>query len=296
MKTSVKADMVLLLVTLFWGISYILIDYSMTELSPFNLNALRFLIAFLAAVIAAFPKLRNVSRETLKYSALLGFILIFVYIGVAFGVKYTSVSNAGFLCSVTVVITPVLAFLFLKQKPERKLYLVLLMAFAGVALLCLTESLKPAVGDFFCLLCSFAYAVDLIVAEIAVRKENVDAFQVGVFQLVFCGVFQLILSFLFETPRLPSSPGVWVSVLVLAVFCTGLAFAGQVVAQKYTSASHVGVIFALEPVFAGVAAYFFAHEVLSGRAYFGAFLLLLSVIIMEVDFSGLKRRWGKTGT
>lgn len=69
MKTSVKADMVLLLVTLFWGISYILIDYSMTELSPFNLNALRFLIAFLAAVIATFPKLRNVSRETLKYSA-----------------------------------------------------------------------------------------------------------------------------------------------------------------------------------------------------------------------------------
>jgi drug/metabolite transporter (DMT)-like permease len=33
------------------------------------------------------------------------------------------------------------------------------------------------------------------------------------------------------------------SVLFLSIFCTGLAFIIQAVAQQYTSANHVGVIF-----------------------------------------------------
>ncbi|HWQ79029.1 MAG TPA: DMT family transporter [Anaerovoracaceae bacterium] len=295
MTKQMKADLMLLLVALFWGVSYWLMDISLAEVEPFTLNALRFLIAFFIAVVFAFPKLKSVNRATIKYSALIGFVLMIVYIGATFGVKYTLLSNAGFLCALTVVITPILAFIFLKQKPQKKLIVVVVMCLVGIALLSLNDELKPALGDLLCLIAAAAYAVDLLLTEIAVRGKEINAFQLGVFQLGFTGVFNLILSFFVETPALPHSKEAWASVLFLAVFCTGIAFIVQALAQQYTSASHVGVIFTLEPVFAGVVAYFLAGEVLAPRAYVGAALLITGLFVMELNAGAglqfLKRRF-----
>ena len=77
----------------------------------------------------------------------------------------------------------------------------------------------------------------------------------------------------------------WVPLLImviLALFCTGFAFMVQTVQQQYTSASHVGLIFTLEPLFSAVVAYFLADEVLSARGYVGAALMMSSLILMEV--------------
>ena len=288
MKTQAKADLMLLVVVLFWGISYLLIDISLTEVETFNLNALRFLIAFFIAAIAAFTKVRKPSVTTLKYAALLGFLLMLVYIGATYGVMYTSLSNAGFLCALTVVLTPVLGFFFKGQKPEKKLAIAVLLAFVGIALLSLNNQLKPALGDIFCIFAALAYAVHLLVTETAVASEKVNAFQLGVWQLGFAGIYQCIVSYAIETPHLPESPKVWASVLVLSVFCTGLAFIVQAVAQQYTSATHVGVIFSLEPVFSAIVAFAFAGEILTARAYVGAVILLTGLFVMEIDFKKKK--------
>ena len=277
--------MLLVLVTLFWGVSYLLVDIAFVEIEPFTLNFIRFFGAFVIAAAASFPKIRNVNKITLIYSALIGLILVFVYIGSTFGIMYTSLSNAGFLCALTCVFTPVLGFIFKKQVPDKKFLLVIIICFAGIALLSLDENLKPAPGDIICLLCAVSYAADLLVTETAVSKEEVNVFQLGVFQLGFTGIFCLIAALVLETPQLPHSPKVWGAVVFLAVFCTGIAFIAQTVAQQYTSASRVGIIFTLEPVFAAVTAYFFAGERLIPRAYAGAVLLLLSLFIMEADLT-----------
>lgn len=293
MTKQLKADLMLVLVTLFWGVSYLLLDISLTDVDPFTLNSLRFLIAFFAAVAVAFPKLKTVNKTTLKYSALIGVALLFVYIGATFGVRYTSLSNAGFLCALTVVITPILSFLVKHEKPEKKLIVTVVMCLIGIGLLTLNKDLKPALGDILCILCAFAYAVDLMITETAVQKEEVDAFQLGVFQLGFTGLYNLIFALFVEKPHFPSNSNIWSAVLVLAIFCTGIAFIVQAVAQRYTSASHVGVIFALEPVFAGIVAYFFAGEVLSVRAYLGAILLVSSLFVMEGDWEKAGKRLQK---
>lgn len=292
MNKQVRADMMLVLMTLCWGISYYLMDLCLLEMGPLNLNAFRFLGAFIIACIIAFPRLKSVNRTTLKYALYIGVSLVFAYMGATFGVMYTSLSNSGFLCALSVIFTPILAFFFKKQKPEKKLILVVIMCVIGIALLSLNEELKPALGDILCIMCAFAYTIMMLITETAVAKEEVDAFQLGVFQQGFTGMFMLILSFIFEEPCFPSSPAGWGAALFLAVFCTGVAFIVQSIAQQYTSASHVGVIFTLEPVFAGVVAFFFAGEVLLPRAYFGAALLILSLFIMEIDFKNLLKRDG----
>ena len=137
MKTQLKADLMLVIVTLGWGMSYYFIDICLKEMGTFTLNAFRFLGAFLAGRRACFPRLKHVNMVTLKYSLYIGIALVIVYIGATFGVKYTSLSNAGFLCALAVVFTPVLAFFVKKQKPGRKLMVVIVLCIIGIALMTL---------------------------------------------------------------------------------------------------------------------------------------------------------------
>lgn len=291
MSKQVKADLILVLVTMCWGVSYYLMDISLAELDPFTLNAHRFLGAFVIAGIFSWKKVLTVNRTTLKYSLLVGVALVFVYMGATFGVKYTSLSNSGFLCALTVIFTPIINRLVFRKRAGAKLTLVVIMCFVGIALMTLkddfsinTENLR---GDILCLMCAVAYAVDLILTERAVSHEEVDAYLLGVFQLGVTGILNFMLAFIFETPHFPETAGVWGSVIFLSVFCTGIAFVLQPVAQQYTTASHVGVIFTLEPVFAAIVALVFAHEVLSVKAYIGALLMLASIFVMEIDFKAL---------
>ena len=294
MSKQVRADGILILVTLCWGVSYLLMDISLEELDPFTLNAFRFLGAFAIAALVSFKKIRTVNKTTLKYSLLVGFALVFVYIGATFGVKYTSLSNSGFLCALTVVFTPILAWLFFKRAPGKKLTFVVILCFIGIALLTLGDdfsiNMEHLKGDMLCLMCAVAYAADLLLTEKAVSHEEVDAYNLGVFQLGVTGALNLIMALIVETPQAPQTMEVWSAVIFLSVFCTGVAFVLQPVAQQYTTASHVGVIFTLEPVFAAVVAYFFAGEILSFKAYLGAALMLASIFIMEIDFKTLKKK------
>lgn len=285
----------LLVVTMCWGISYFLMDLCLEELDPFTLNAYRFLGAFLIAAIISFNKVRRVNRQTLKYALFVGIALTVVYIGCTFGVKYTSQSNAGFLCAMTVIFTPIFAFFFKKTIPDKKLVLVLVMCLLGIGLMTMNDEFKMASGDILCLMCAVAYAADLLITETAVSREDVDAYQLGVYQLLFTGLFMLILSFIFEKPALPESGSCWFALVFLSVFCTGVAFIVQAVAQQYTTSTHVGVIFCLEPVFAGIVAFFLAHEVLLPRAYLGAFLMLAGLIVMEIDLPKIFSKGNEAG-
>jgi len=292
MTKQLKADLMLLLVTLGWGGSYYMIGISLESMGPFTLNSIRFLLAFIVAIILAFPKLKNVSKMTLKYSILLGTLLVFVFIGATFGVKYTTLSNAGFLCGLTVVFTPILSCIVYKKVPSKKLILVITMSLIGISLLTLKDNFsinyKNLKGDILAIMCAITYAVDLLLTEKAVSHEEVNPFQIGVFQIGVTGIINLILSFIFEAPSIPTEPKIVASVLFLSIFCTGMAFIVQAIAQQYTTASHVGVIFSLETVFAGTVAFVFAHEVLTAQSYIGAIIMITSIFIMEIDFNKIK--------
>ncbi len=281
MNKQRKADLLLVMVTAFWGVSYFLMDLTLTDLQPLNLNAIRFLGAFGLLAVAFFPKMRRITPATWKYSLIVGLFLTAVYICCTYGVLYTSISNAGFICALPVVTTPLLQFFFTGKKPGPRLGLCLLLCTVGLGLLTLDEGFRPALGDIICAGVALFYALDLIWTEKAVRREDVDPLQMGVLELGVVGVIMLVLSLMLEQPRLPSTPVIWGSAVFLTVFCTGFAFVVQTVQQQYTTASHVGLIFTLEPLFSAIVAYFLADEVLAPRGYVGAALMMSSLILME---------------
>lgn len=291
LSKQLKADAVLLLVTLSWGVSYLLVDYCMSVMGPLTVNALRFLIAALGIAAVSLPRLRGMTRETRRYALGVGALLAMAYVCVSEGLLYTSMSNAAFLCALPVVLTPVAGLVIYRSRPTRRLLLVLALAFSGVCLMTLTESLRLRAGDLLSFGCAAFYTGDLLLTERAVKRPRVDPFQLGVVHLLVAGVINLVFALLFERPlALPQSPSMWGALLFLAVFCTGIAFVAQPIAQQYTTSAHVGVIFALEPVFAGIAAFFIAGERLTARGYAGALLLLGAMAVMELPMPRRKEK------
>ena len=292
MSKQKKADLLLVLVTAFWGPSYYLTDLCLTQLPPLFLTAFRFLSAFVLLGLIFFPRIRRVNRITLKYSLLVGLALSGCYIFYGYAITRTSLSNAGFICALPVVFTPLLDLLFRGTRPKRKLLLALALCTVGLALMTLNEQFRPRSGDLLSLGVAVTYAADLLLTEEAVRHPDVDPLALGVCDLAVVGVLTLIMSLFIETPVLPRTPGVWAAALFLGIFCSGVAFVVQSVQQQYTSATHVGLIFTLEPVFSAAVAFFFAGERLLPRGYLGAALMLLSLVLMELDWprkkTGLK--------
>ena len=101
-KKAFYADMALVMVTMAWGMSNMLMDLCLEELEPMTLNAYRFLGAFVLIAAVMFKKMRNVNRETVKASAILSVLIFAVYALNTYGLQYTSVSNAGFLIAMSV--------------------------------------------------------------------------------------------------------------------------------------------------------------------------------------------------
>lgn len=272
----------LIIVTVFWGSSYLFMKMGLVVLQEFNLIALRFGIAFILAGIIYYRRILRADFKTVKYGFIMGTILFGVFAAVTFGVKQTSTSNAGFLVSLTVIFVPLLVAIFFRKLPEKRIVFGVALALIGIGLLTLTNKFNINSGDLLCILTALFYATHIIVTGKLTRA--VDSITLGILQLGFTAAWGLLFSIFLETPQLPSTSGSWISVLGLGIFCSAIGFIGQTAAQKYTTPTNTGLIFSLEPVFAAIIGNVFLDEILTPKGYLGATLVLLGVLTTQVDF------------
>ncbi|MGG3281586.1 DMT family transporter [Paenibacillus solani] len=276
-----KADLMILFITLCWGSSYLLMKIGLDTLGAFNLIALRFGLAFILAGAIFIRRLRQVNVKTIRYAMLLGFILFIMFTALTFGLKTTTTSNAGFLVSLTVVFVPLIHTFLFKKKLENKVIICIILALAGIALLTIQLPFRFRIGDLFCITAALCYALHINIVSTAAQK--VDTLNLGILQLGFTGLYAFVSSLLFETSLWPSTTNSWMAVLVLSILCTAVGFIFQTIAQKYTTATRTGLVFSLEPVFAALAGFWFAHEFMNINQYWGAALVFLSVILSSIN-------------
>ena len=281
MTRQAKADLMLMMITVFWGSSYVLTKVGLGTLGPFSLTALRFIIAFGVSAPVFGRNIIDADKKTYKYAFILAVILFAVFMSMTFGLEHTSASNAGFLVSLSVVFIPIISFLVLKQRIEKKAIVGVCLAVIGIALLTLDTRLQVNPGDILCLLCALLFAVHVVVTGIFTR--HVDSIALGVLQLGFVAVFAAAFSLAAERMTLPGDFRSWLVVLALSILCTAVGYIVQTTAQQHTTATHTGLILSLEPVFSAVFSYIILKEILAPRAYAGAAILLAGVLTAELD-------------
>jgi len=283
-----KADFLILMITLCWGSSYIFMKLGLNSIEEFNLIALRCGFAFLLSAALFHKSLRQTDLKTLKYAALLGLLLFGVFTGIMFGLKTTTTSNAGFLISLTVIFVPLIYVTVFKKKLKLSLVIGVCLAIIGIGFLTLNSELRIYPGDFLCIMGALLYAIHILITDSAAKTTN--TLNLGILQLGFAGAYGLFFSFLFETPKLPNTSEGWVAVLVLSIVCSAFGYVVQPLAQKYTTPIRTGLIFSLEPLFAALFGFVFINEILPFKGYIGAALVLLGVLVSGWHGSNKKQK------
>ncbi len=278
--TRSKANIIILLATIFWGTSYTLTKIGLGSFGVFNLIAIRFLVGF---GVAAFALRRHMvlKGKVLYYSAGLGALLFMAFTTMTLALKYTSASNVGFLVGSLVVIIPIISSLILREKIERRVVFASPAAFIGIALITMNEGVTMNRGDLLALLCAGLFALHIVFTGKLTKR--VDSLSLGVLQLGVVGGMSLPVALLSENFQLPSSVNLWLIVLFLSIMSTAFGYVAQTVAQQETSPEVTGVIISLEPLFSAVVAYIVLGEVMSIIGIIGGFILLGSILLVQLE-------------
>ena len=280
MQENHKYNICMFIATIFFGMTYVLTKICLNYSTELHIISFRFLIAFVISLIFLQKKIFPIKIKEILYSLILSVLLFMVFITMTIGVKYTTATNASFLISLSVIFIPFFSWIFNKEKPKKSIFIVLIIALIGIMLLTLDKNLEFHIGDILCLICSLLFSFHVLITERFVKNNN--PITLGVLQ--FGGV--ALLSFLVQYPiekfTLPKNEKFWISLMILSVFCTALAYIIQTVSQKKLSSTLIGLILSLEPIFSGIFGYFILNEYLSPQQYMGAFLLLISIIYVTV--------------
>jgi drug/metabolite transporter (DMT)-like permease len=283
MLTQKKANFIIVLVVLFWGLSYVLTRIGLDDLGVFNFLAIRMSLGFLIAALFCFKIFMKMNKETLAAGSVLGALLFSAVTIMNFGLLHTPLSNAVFLVSMTAVFVPLFSTIVYRKFPEKKIIVGTVGASIGILFLTLTGVTGFGFGDVLCIIAAALYATHIMASKKFVENKKINALNLGIVQLGFTALYATIGTFFFETPIIPGGSDIWLIILILAVFAIAFGCVAQVVAQKYTSASHVGLIFALEPVFGAIFAFVIYGDFLLPLQMIGAAFLFFSVIWVQLD-------------
>ncbi|KKM09044.1 hypothetical protein SY88_21410 [Clostridiales bacterium PH28_bin88] len=268
------------MVSAVWGLTFVSVKNAMAEVAPFSFNAVRFGLAFLFMLPFCRSSLNRLDRHLVGAGVLLGLFLFGGYSFQTVGLIYTSASNAGFITGLAVVFVPVLVAILSRRMPSRFVTLGVFSATAGLALLTLETGLDFNRGDLLVLLCAFSFAGHIfLVGRYSPRYHTVllVTVQIGTVSLASAAAAALT-----EPPLASFSTTVWAALLVTAIPATSLAFLVQNWAQKFTTPTHTALIFAMEPVFAALCAYWLLGERISRQDLLGAVLMLAGILLSEI--------------
>lgn len=287
MSNQGKANLLMVIVTMFWGLSYTFMVMGLETLAVYNVVALRCIIAFFAAGILFYKRMIKVDIKTLKYAAIQGLLLFIVFALSLFGLETTSVSNAGFILSLTVVLVPIFSSFIDKKLPSKAVSFAIVSTMIGITVLTVQQSFTFQTGDILVAIAALSYSIYLLLNGRFTR--SVESISYGIYQLGFAGLYALVLTLLFETPTLPNSTTSWIAILGLGIICSAFCFVGQTVAQQYTSATHTGLIFSLEPIFAAMFAMMFIGEGLTVKLLIGGSFILIGNLVAQLEHLHLLR-------
>jgi drug/metabolite transporter (DMT)-like permease len=279
------ADMLLLCVAISWGVTFLMVQDAIKDVPVYAFLFYRFFLATILMAFVAYRYIKFIDLKTIYSGVLLGIVLFFAYATQTFGLVYTKSSIVAFITGLYVVFVPILLFLFYKEKIRLMVAVGSVLAIVGLYLLTNGDKFSLGKGEFFTILCAIAFALHIIYTGIFSKKYNV--FLLVFIQLFTVSILSLIFSFVLEpvTFDIEFNSAFYKAVIITAIVATFLAFLIQTYMQKFTTATKTAIIFSIEPVSAACYSYLLINEILSPMQMFGAGLILIAMLLIEIRFN-----------
>ena len=271
------SDLLLLLVALVWGTSYGVAKQALVFYPVLGFLAVRFCLTFLILL----PQLRGEGRQAIRPGIPLGGVMLAIFLCETYGVLHTSASNAAFLISLCVVITPFVEWLMLDRRPDSRLLPAVLLSLFGTWLLSGGVDLQFNLGDGLMLLAALLRALLVCLTGRLTAHTQVPALALTAVQTGVIGLGCLLLGTLAlpgGLPPLPTAPAFWMGSLYLVLFATLFAFFVQNYALRRSSPTRVSLLMGSEPLFGALFAVLWLSEQLSLQAWVGGFLIVAATL------------------
>lgn len=301
-KKSLRSSAMLTLTALIWGVAFVAQSEGTNFVGGFTFNGCRFLIGGIVLIPCIFllrkvngeqwAKLSRAEQRRQRKTGIVGGICCGVVICLAsslqqFGIAYTTVGKAGFITALYIVIVPLLG-LFLKKKVGANIWISVVIAAAGMYLLCITEGFSIGKGDFLVFLCAIGFSLHILVIDYFSPKA--DGVVISCVQFFTAGIISCVLMFLFEKPTWDAVLSAWAPVLYAGVMSCGVAYTLQVVAQKHVEPTVASLIMSLESVFSVLAGWVLLGQVLTVKELIGCALVFGAIVLAQIPREMFKKK------
>ncbi len=289
-----KSSALLVLAALIWGTAFVAQSEGMKYVGGFTFIGVRYLLGglVLLPVLAVMRKYSPAAGDEVREKempeefgvGIRGGICCGLCLFVAtslqqFGIVYTTVGKSGFITTLYIVIVPILG-IFSHKKTGLGLWVSVILATAGMYLMCINEGFTIGRGDFLVFLCAIAFSFHILIIDYFSPRAN--GVLISCVQFFTVGVLGSILMLLMEKPEITEILAAWAPIGYAGVLSSGVAYTLQVVAQKKLQPTVASLIMCLESVFSLLAGWLILHERLSERELAGCALVFAAIILAQL--------------
>jgi drug/metabolite transporter (DMT)-like permease len=209
-------------------------------------------------------------------AALAGGLLAVGYVLQTYGLQRTSVSNAGFITGMYVVLTPLIALVLFRLRVGAAAWVGVALATVGLAMLAGVHG-GSASGDLLVLAAAAVYSLQIVLMERYAPRYDAVAFTLVEMVVAFLGLSVAAI----PSAAVPRGWTVWGALLVTGIFASALGFLVQTWAQRQTSATRTALVFTLEPVWAAIFGYWLAGDRLGALGWGGCAVIMAGIVLAE---------------
>ena len=286
MSKTRLAVLALLGVGFVWGAAFVLMKDAIVLQPYMDFLATRFTIAAIAMILLRPVVSLRFETGDIKYGALIGVVLAFGYITQTIGLDLTTAATSGFLTGLYVVFTPLIAWLFIRQKVSGKVALGVLFSIVGMGIFSgAATSTEFQVGQIWLVVCAVLYAVHILLLGHYGKTRN--SYRFAMLQIAFVALITWGFA-LVDGYQPPPNLEVWFAVLFTALLSTVMAFWIQTWAQTLLDPARVALLITSEVIFTALLAIGLGQEPLTLAIVVGGGMMLTAMLIVEWPRKGDK--------
>lgn len=272
-----RQEIVLLLITVLWGATFLIIRHALQFTGPLFFVGVRFTCAVAMMGILSFADLPRITGRELLAGFLIGLAVFGGYTLQTVGLQYITASKSAFITAAYVPAVPILQWFFFHRAPGIFMWAGVILTFMGLILLAGPDgvSVGYGFGEMVTILSALSVALEILLISFFARSVNTRRITVVQVAVVAIGAFALMPVVGENIP--PFSWTIVWSTCSLGV-ASGLIQYAMNWAQKSISPTRATLIYAGEPVWAGIFGRL-AGERLPHTALLGGMLVVLGVVI-----------------
>lgn len=273
------AVIALLFVGFVWGAAFVLMKDAIREQPYMDFLATRFTVAALAMLLLRPIVATKFQAGDVKYGAVAGVVLAFAYITQTIGLELTTAAMSGFLTGLYVVMTPLFAWLLLKQRISLKIALGAMLGAIGLGVLSgAAQSIEFQTGQLWLIVCAVLYAAHILI--LGKYGQGRDSYRFAMLQIAFVALVTWGFAVV-DGYQAPPNFGVWFAILFTALLSTVFAFWVQTWAQTIIEPSRVALLITSEVVFTAAIAVGVGQEPLTATMVIGGSIMLAAMLLVE---------------